>query len=263
VRKEEGRVTQVRTVLVLGGTCEVGRACADAVLAEAPGTIVLAGADRPALESAATSLRQPQRAVDTVEYDTTAAAGLVGVLDNLDRTLGDVDVVLLSVGVFEEPPATGHADRLEATAATVVREGVGPIVAAEAVAQRLAWQGHGVLVVMSSAAALHPRPSRLAYAAAKAALDAYARGLAHRLRGSGAQVLIVRPGQLRAGSNAGRSTRFLTTTPRAIAAAVRRGVDEQRSVVYVPAALGPTLTLLKIVPRTMFDWIGGLGPPRW
>ena len=55
-------------------------------------------------------------------------------------------------------------------------------------------QGHGTIVVLSSVAAIRPRKANFVYGAAKAGLDAFGRGLADSLHGTGVDVLLVRPG---------------------------------------------------------------------
>ena len=63
-----------------------------------------------------------------------------------------------------------------------------------AAAARMRAQGNGTIVVLSSVAAIRPRKANYVYGAAKAGLDAFARGLADALDGTGVRVLLVRPG---------------------------------------------------------------------
>ena len=55
-------------------------------------------------------------------------------------------------------------------------------------------QGHGTLVVLSSVAGERVRRANFIYGSSKAGLDGFAQGLGDALAGSGAGVLIVRPG---------------------------------------------------------------------
>src|SRR5271165_1918651 len=63
-----------------------------------------------------------------------------------------------------------------------------------AIAARMRTQGRGTIVVLSSVAAVRPRKANFVYGAAKAGLDAFARGLTDSLHGTGVRVLLVRPG---------------------------------------------------------------------
>ena len=49
-------------------------------------------------------------------------------------------------------------------------------------------QGRGTIVVLSSMAAIRPRKANFVYGAAKSGLDAFSRGLADSLHGSGVRV---------------------------------------------------------------------------
>ena len=81
-------------------------------------------------------------------------------------------------------------------------------------------QGHGTIVVLSSIAAIRPRKANLVYGATKAALDAFGRGLADSLHGSGVRVLLIRPGFVIGRMTAGMVPAPLATTPAAVGQAV-------------------------------------------
>ena len=62
-----------QTVLLLGGTSEIGQAIADQLLPDA-GTLILAGRDPAALAEAAARLTRARRPVATLHYDALAPA---------------------------------------------------------------------------------------------------------------------------------------------------------------------------------------------
>jgi decaprenylphospho-beta-D-erythro-pentofuranosid-2-ulose 2-reductase len=240
----------VQTVLVLGGTSGIGGAIADA-LVTGPGTIVLAGRDDDALAAAAAGLARPGRHVDTVRYDATDPAEVtVRLLADVSILIGDVDVVVVSVGTLADQSRL-DTDTV-ATAMSMHTNLLGPVVAVHAAARRLSAQGHGTVVVLSSVAAVRPRRALLTYAAAKAGLDAYARGIDEMLRGSGASILVVRPGHVRSGMTAGLDEPPFTTDPQDVAAAVRGALRNGARVIYVPAVLGLVMTLLRMLPAALF-----------
>ena len=82
-----------------------------------------------------------------------------------------------------------------------------------AAAARLRAQGSGVIVILSSVAAVRPRRANFVYGAAKAGLDAFGRGLADALHGSGVRVLLVRPGFVTGRMTAGLPPAPLAATP--------------------------------------------------
>jgi decaprenylphospho-beta-D-erythro-pentofuranosid-2-ulose 2-reductase len=246
--------------VVIGGTSEIGCATAAKLLSEGAGTIVLAGRDQDRLHAAAQALAWPRRFVDTVHYDADDPPDeQVTLLTRIAKTVGDLDVILVCVGTLPDQ------QRLDvdtaATAAALRHTMLGPAVAADAAANLLAGQGHGTLVVLSSVAAIRPRASLLAYSAAKAGLDAYARGLADRLRGTGAGVMVVRPGHVRTRMTAGLPEPAFTTDTSSVATAIARGLRDGRQIVHVPAILGPVMALARLLPGPLFRRLmPGRGP---
>jgi decaprenylphospho-beta-D-erythro-pentofuranosid-2-ulose 2-reductase len=113
-------------------------------------------------------------------------------------------------------------------------------------------QGRGTIVVLSSVAAIRPRKANPVYGSAKAGLDAFARGFADLLHGTGVRVVLVRPGFVTGRMTAGMPPAPLATTPeavgRATAAALRRGQD----TVWVPPALAALAYGLRFVPRPLW-----------
>ena len=106
-----------------------------------------------------------------------------------------------------------------------------------AAAARMRAQGSGTIVVLSSVAAIRPRKANFVYGAAKAGLDAFARGLADSLAGSGVRVLLVRPGFVSGRMTAGMTAAPLASTPAQVGAAVAAALDGKATLVWVPRSL--------------------------
>ena len=115
--------------------------------------------------------------------------------------------------------------------------------------RRLAVQGHGVLVVLSSVAGRQARRANYVYGAAKAGLDLAALGLGDQLHGEGVQVLVVRPGFVRTRMTAGLPVPPLAVDADAVARAVVAGIRSRRTVVYVPSAFRVVAAVLAGLPR--------------
>ena len=79
----------------------------------------------------------------------------------------------------------------------------GAVSASLAVAAQLRRQGHGRLVVLSSVAGERVRKANFVYGSSKAGLDGFAQGLGDSLVGTGARVLVVRPGFVHSAMTAG------------------------------------------------------------
>ncbi len=129
---------------------------------------------------------------------------------------------------------------------------VGGVSAGLAVARVLRAQGHGTLVVLSSVAGERVRQANFIYGSSKAGLDGFAQGLSDALTGSGARVLIVRPGFVRTKMTEGRPPAPLSTTADAVAAATAKALADGREVVWVPATLRPLFAVFRHLPRSVW-----------
>ena len=134
-----------------------------------------------------------------------------------------MDLVISAAGILT---AQDVLDRDPLTAGRLVETNfTGHVTALLAAAGRMRAQGHGTIVVLSSVAAIRPRKANFVYGSAKAGLDAFARGLADALHGTGVGVLLVRPGFVIGRMTAGMPPAPLSSTP----AQVGRGGGPRRS----------------------------------
>lgn len=206
------------------------------------------------LEDTLTALRAAGTAAEAIAFDAeqidTHEAVVAHAFDRARALAGDVDVVILAFGVLDERPvmqeSPAHAGYL------AVVNYAGAVSSGLAVAQQLAAQGHGTLIVMSSLAGQRPRPSILPYGSAKTGLDAFADGLDEALHGSGARVMTVRPGFVRTKMIAGRRRAPFATTAERVASDVLRGLDRGTRVVWTPPIMRYVALGLRIVPRALF-----------
>ncbi|MGZ6803487.1 MAG: decaprenylphospho-beta-D-erythro-pentofuranosid-2-ulose 2-reductase [Nocardioidaceae bacterium] len=234
------------TVLVLGGASEIGLAVARALVARGARTVVLAGRDVAALRA----LQLPGASVDAVEFDADDVTTHQGVLDDVVARHGDLDVVVLAFGVLGDQ-ARDETD--PAAAVAVARTNfLGVVSALTVVGNRLREQGHGSAVLLSSVAGERVRRSNYVYGASKAGADGFALGLGDALRGTGAHVLVVRPGFVRTRMTAGLRAAPLSTGPAEVAAVVLRGLDRGADLVWAPGALRVVMSLLRHLPRGLF-----------
>ncbi|MEV7686334.1 decaprenylphospho-beta-D-erythro-pentofuranosid-2-ulose 2-reductase [Streptomyces bungoensis] len=238
-----------RSLLVLGGTSEIALATARRLIARRTRTVWLAGRPSPALDRAAERLRSLGAQVRTVAFDALDPGSHETVLEKVFAE-GALDMVLLAFGVLGDQ---AHDERDPARAVRVAQTNYTGAVSAGLVAARcLQAQGHGSLVVLSSAAGERARRADFIYGSSKAGLDAFAQGLGDALYGTGVHVMVVRPGFVRTGSTAGRPPGPLATTPEAVATAVELGLRRGSEAVWVPGALRLVMTALRHLPRALY-----------
>ena len=233
-------------VLLLGGASEIGLAILAALGRPADAEVILAGRDEQRLVAAGKELSGPVR---TVPYDAQDTGSHQAFVDAVFDA-GHVDLVISAAGVLV-PQADLERDVRQA-AAMIETNFTGHVSTLLAVAARMRAQGRGTIVVLSSVAAVRPRKANPVYGSAKAGLDAFARGFADLLHGTGVRVVLVRPGFVTGRMTAGMPPAPLATTPEAVgkatAAALRRG----QATVWVPPALAGLSLALKLVPRPLW-----------
>ena len=156
-------------------------------------------------------------------FDATDTAGHAAAIDEVFDG-GDVDIVLLAFGVLGDQ-AEAEADP-DAAVTVATTNYTGAVSAGLRVATRLRMQGHGMLVVLSSVAGDRARRTNYVYGSTKAGLDAFAQGLGDALHGSGARVLIVRPGFVRTRMTAGMTEAPMTINPQDVGAHHRHGTAQ-------------------------------------
>lgn len=240
----------VQSLLILGGTSEIGLATAHAFVGNGCRDVVLAGRDASALEDAAVRLRAAGAQVEGVAFDADDVASHTRVIDGVFAAHGDIDCVVVAFGVLGDAE-TAPFDHDEAVA-IMQTNALGGVSATAAVVERMREQGHGAIVVLSSAGAERVRASNAVYGAAKAALDGYAQGLGYLLEGSGVHVMVVRPGFVHTRMTAGLEAPPFSTTPEAVADAIVDGLRRNADTVWVPKPMRAVMSALRHLPRPIF-----------
>lgn len=243
-----------QSLLVLGGTSEIGLATARRLIRGRTRTVWLAGRPSPALDAAAEELRGRGAYVRTVDFDALDSESHETALGKI-FTEGDIDMVLLAFGI----PGEQERDEEEPLAAVRVAQTnyTGAVSAGLVCAGALQEQGHGSLVVLSSVAGERARRADFIYGSSKAGLDVFAQGLGDALHGTGVHVMVVRPGLVRSRKAAAAPGRpvgadRLATTPEAVAEAIVTGLRKRSETVWVPGALRVVMSALRHVPRPLF-----------
>ncbi|MFF9017752.1 decaprenylphospho-beta-D-erythro-pentofuranosid-2-ulose 2-reductase [Streptomyces sp. NPDC014870] len=238
-----------QSLLLLGGTSEIGLATARRLIARRTRTVWLAGRPTPALEAAADSLRVLGADVRTVAFDALDTESHAERLGKI-FTEGDIDMVLLAFGILGDQ-AHDEADPLAAVRVAQTNY-TGAVSAGLICAAALQAQGHGSLVVLSSVAGERARRANFIYGSSKAGLDAFAQGLGDALYGTGVHVMVVRPGFVRSRMTEGLEEAPLATTPEEVALAIELGLRRRSETVWVPGALRMVMSALRHVPRPLF-----------
>ena len=237
-----------QNIVLFGGTSEIGQAILKRVVKPGVSRVVLVSRNLDKAESSTTSLadRFPEVDFHHVRFDASDAASMQDVVQAVTDEIGDIDVAIVSQGLLNEgvdyyanPSGLIEMANVNFTATMTLLYSL---------ATQLKSQGYGKIVLLSSVAGERVRKGNPAYGATKAGIDGFALALDHELVGSGASLLVVRPGFVSTKMTAGMKKAPFSTDADSVAAIVEKGIAADKKVVWAPGVLRWMFLILKNVP---------------
>lgn len=241
-------MTSRKTVVVLGGSSDIGRAAARA-FAKAGYDVALAGRDVAALEPDAADLRARYAVTSsTWTFDVLDTTSFDGFVDGLPAL---PDVVISIVGLLG---VQGNAESDLAHATTIMRSNYeGPSLILGLFAEKFLARGNGTIVGVSSVAGDRGRASNYVYGSAKAGFSAFLSGLRARASRSGVHVVTVKPGFVRTKMTEGmKLIGPLTVEAPVVGDAILQAVENKTDVVYVSGKWRLVMLIIKTLPEAVF-----------
>jgi decaprenylphospho-beta-D-erythro-pentofuranosid-2-ulose 2-reductase len=240
-----------QTVLLLGGSSEIGLAIVGEYLAHRPVRVILAAlpgdeavpAAKAALEQAGAS------AVHVLDFDATDFDSHPAVIDAA-WAIADVDLAVVAFGLLGDAERLWQDQRLAVLAAQV--NYTGAVSVGVLLGQKMKAQGYGQIVAMSSVAGELVRRSNFVYGSTKAGLDGFYRLLGEALAPFGPKVLVVRPGQVRTRMSAMVKEAPLTVDKEDVARQVVAAVRKGERLIWAPPPFKLVMMALKHVPGPIF-----------
>ena len=240
-----------QTILLLGGTSEIGLAIVGEYLSHAPARIVLGvqpGDDRT--DATVASLRgQGATGIEVLDFDATAFDTHPAVIDQAWAG-GDVDVAIVAFGILGDNEQQWQ-DQTLAVAAVQINY-TGAVSVGVLLGRRMREQGFGQIIAMSSAAGLKVRRSNFVYGSTKAGLDGFYTNLGDALDPFGVKVLVVRPGQVRTRMSAHVKEAPLTIDPGELARLVVDAARKGKPIIWTPPAFELVMAVLQHIPAPIF-----------
>ncbi|MCP2265527.1 SDR family NAD(P)-dependent oxidoreductase [Promicromonospora thailandica] len=181
-----------KRILVTGASRGIGLATTMAFLAEGASVVAVARRSTPALE--ATGAQFVSADLSTPDGPAQMVESVLATDPRLDVLVNNVGGGDLPDGVLTDPFGGDDADWLS----TINLNLLAAVRVTRAAAPALV-QARGAVVNVSSDSALTPHTAPLPYTTAKAALNAFSRGLAERLAPAGVRVNVVTPASTRTG----------------------------------------------------------------
>jgi decaprenylphospho-beta-D-erythro-pentofuranosid-2-ulose 2-reductase len=248
VRDALGRV---RTAAVFGGNSDIAVAIVRALAAQGLKRAVLAVRDPHSAPGAEALRSETTLDVATIAFDADATDTHPRAVDAVFEALAasDLDVAVVAFGVLGDEDAKhdpAAAVRLAHTNFT------GAVSVLTILGERLAEQGHGAIVVLSSVAGERARQANYPYGATKAGLDAFAQGLGDALASRGVHVLVARPGFVHTKMTAGRPAAPLSTDADRVGRDVVAALAKQRHTVWSPGVLRFVFAVMRHLPRPLW-----------
>jgi NAD(P)-dependent dehydrogenase (short-subunit alcohol dehydrogenase family) len=185
-----------KVALITGGSKGLGLALAHE-LGRSGAKVAVVARHRAELAEAVAGLEAAGICALGIEADVGDQHAVYGIVGQVQALLGPVDILIHNASTLGPTPLRLLADTdCEELSRTLEVNVLGPFRLNKALVPGMLVRGHGVLVHISSDAAVNAYPSWGAYGTSKAALDQLARQFAAELTETAVRVLTVDPGEM-------------------------------------------------------------------
>ncbi len=247
----EGTAGSQRHILVLGATSAIASAFCRRRAASGARFVLVARQEERLAAIAADLKARGAAEVETIVSDLADMNEAEARFASMLQTAGLPDEVLLAYGVLGEQLAA--QDSADETRRIIDINFTSAALWLQLAARHLVGDRPRTMVVIGSVAGDRGRQSNYVYGAAKAGLDAFAEGLAHRLHGTNLKVVTVKPGFVDTPMTAHLDRSGpLWAKPEAIAAAIDRAIGSGQRIVYAPWFWRPIMAAVRFAPRPLF-----------
>jgi NAD(P)-dependent dehydrogenase (short-subunit alcohol dehydrogenase family) len=240
-----------QVVAITGGGRGIGKATAAALIGQgarvAIGDIETELAQRTAQELGSGTIGLP--------LDVTDRASFAGFLDEVERQLGPIDVLVNNAGIMPIGPFAAETDGAAGKLIDVNITGV--ILGSKLAIERFLPRGRGHIVQLASIAGKGGFPGVATYCATKHAVVGLTESLRSELRGTGIEVHQVLPigvnTELYSGVSAARGLK--TPEPEDVANTIVELLQTGKFELFVPRSVGILMRLQAVLPRRVSDSI--------
>jgi decaprenylphospho-beta-D-erythro-pentofuranosid-2-ulose 2-reductase len=240
-----------QTILLLGGTSEIGLAICARYLQNAHARILLAAMpDDPDRDAAVAQMKAAgARSVELIDFEATDTDSHPKMIDAAFAG-GDVDVAIVAFGLLGDAEELWQNQRKAVQIAEInytAAVSVGVLLG-----EKMRAQGFGQIIAMSTVAGERVRRSNFVYGSTKAGLDGFYLGLGEALKPSGVRVLVIRPGQVRTRMSAHIKEAPLTVDKEYVANLAVTASAKGKELVWAPGAFRYVMMVLRHIPRPIF-----------
>jgi NADP-dependent 3-hydroxy acid dehydrogenase YdfG len=242
---KEIRPLSGKVVAITGGARGIGKATASALAAKgcriAIGDLDLELAEKTAAELGGGAI--------AVQLDVTERDSFAAFLDEAERELGPIDVLINNAGIM---PIGRFTEEDDATARRMIDINLhGVIFGTKLALARMEPRNSGHIVNIASQAGKAGLPGGATYCATKHAVVGLSEAVAAELDGTDVEISVVMPAvvntELAAGLKDVRGVKNLE--PEEVAEAIVEALETNRFEVWVPRSSAAISTVLNLVPR--------------
>ena len=238
-----------QTILLLGGTSDIGLAIVREYLATQSLRVIVAARPSARRDEAVTGLRAIGATVDVLDFDAAAFDSHPAVIDKA-WAVADVDLAIVAFGLLGDAEQAWQ-DHAAAVALAQVNY-TGGVSVGVLLGQRMKDQGYGQIIALSSVAGEIVRRSNFVYGSTKAGFDGFYRVLGEALEPFGPKVLVVRPGQVRTKMLDGVKESPGAIAPEVLARTIVDAARNGKALIWAPAFFRPMMWVLKHLPAPIF-----------
>jgi NAD(P)-dependent dehydrogenase (short-subunit alcohol dehydrogenase family) len=220
---------QGQGALVTGASRGLGRALAEQLAARGS-RVVLVARELGPLRDVVATIRGRGGDAHAVAGDISDKTAIHRIAGQAQGLVGEISIAIHNASTLGPTPLRLLLDtECEDLAAVLDTNLIGPFRLTKVLAGAMAIRGAGVIVHVSSDAAVEPYPRWGAYGASKAAQDHLSRILAAELDGTGVRVLAVDPGEMDTAMHAAAipdADRATLQAPAAVAARIVQMIED-------------------------------------
>jgi NAD(P)-dependent dehydrogenase (short-subunit alcohol dehydrogenase family) len=242
-----------KVVALTGGARGIGKATAAALVRKGC-RVAIGDLDVPLAEKTAAELGGGTLALPV---DVTDRASFVAFLDEAERQLGPLDVVINNAGIMPVTPFVEESEESIHRQIDINLHGV--IAGTQMAIERMQPRGHGHIVNIASQAGKGGLPGIATYAATKHAVVGLSEAVRAELRGSGVEMHCVMPTVVNTELTSGVGQRWVKPVEAEdVANAIVDALEIGRYDVWVPKENGAIYKVMTLLPRTWREAIGRL-----
>ncbi len=248
---KERRSLNGKVVAITGGARGIGKATAEA-LARRGCRVAIGDLDLQLAEQTAAGLGGGGVALP---LDVTDRGSFEAFLDEAERQLGPLDVVINNAGIMPTTPFVEESE--ESIHRQVDINLIGVMTGTQLALRRMMPRNTGHIVNIASQAGKTGVPGIATYSATKHAVVGLSEAVRAELRGRAIEVSCVMPTVVNTELTSGVGQKWVKPVEASdVAAAIVDALEAPRFDVFVPKANGALLRAASLMPRAAAEWVG-------